>query len=59
MRKECRSKLSYKKFWIHKTFEFYSIDKEETLKISEQSNVDLAEIDRIYFERRRKLEVMG
>lgn len=36
-----------------------SIDKEKTLKISKQSNVDLAEMDRIYLEWRRKLKVMG
>lgn len=30
-----------------KTSEFYSIDQEETLKISEQSNVDLVEMDKM------------
>lgn len=37
----------------------FFIDKEEILKISKQSNVNLAEMDRIDLERRRKLKVMG
>lgn len=38
---------------------FYSTDQEVALKFPEQSNADLAEMDRMYLEERRKLMVMG
>lgn len=36
-----------------------SINKEKTLKISEQGNVHLTEMDKIHLEGKRKLKVMG
>ena len=42
-----------------KTFEFHCINQEVTLKISKQTNADLAEMDRMCLEGRRKLTVMS
>lgn len=42
-----------------KTFEFYSINKEETLKMSKQSNVDLIRDGQVIFRREKKPEDNG